>query len=178
MATIGTYRMLKDLDPVRLTTYADSIVDQETLQLAQLAYDAIIALDRRFASWAPDGPAYGASETGSAMLRAYFALVDAIGHVGILLDDAPDAHAPRHATSFTDWLRQIIAEDDPANGGQGILTIDDAAAQRIDDIDAYLRSPAARWAPCGTLDALNDERAELQRRIEDRRIASTRNAQH
>ena len=35
---------------------------------------------------------------------------------------------------------------------------------RVDEIDAYLRSPAARWAPCGTLDALDAERAELENR--------------
>ena len=39
-----------------------------------------------------------------------------------------------------------------------------AATQRIAEIDAYLRSPAARWAPCGTLDALDAERAELESR--------------
>lgn len=87
---------------------------------------------------------------------------------------------PHYSPGFAQWLAQAVKEDDPANGGHGILTIDDDAAdaQRLDEIDAYLASPAARWAPCGTLDALDDERAELQRRIEDRRIANTRNAQH
>jgi len=87
---------------------------------------------------------------------------------------------PHYSPGFAQWLAQAVNDDDPANGGHGILTIDDADAdaQRLDEIDTYLRSPAARWAPCGTLDALDDERAELQRRIEDRRIASTRNAQH
>jgi hypothetical protein len=121
MASIDTYRLLQDLDPVRLTTYADGIADQDTLQLAQIAYDSLIALDRRFSTWAPHGAAYAKSDAGMAMLRAYFALIDAIGHVGIFMDDAPDAHA-RHSTSFAEWLRQIIAEDDPANGGQGILS--------------------------------------------------------
>lgn len=41
----------------------------------------------------------------------------------------------------------------------------DDRAERIAEIDAYLRSPAARWAPCGTLDALDWERANLERSL-------------
>jgi|LakMenEpi03Aug12_release.lakeMendotaPanAssembly.Ray.scaffolds.fasta_scaffold536755_2 hypothetical protein len=64
-----------------------SIADAQTLRAAQHAYDAICALDAHLATLAPNGDAYARSATGTATLRAYFAVVDAIAHAGILMAD-------------------------------------------------------------------------------------------
>lgn len=48
----------------------------------------------------------------------------------------------------------------------------DDRAERIEEIRAYLDSPAARWAPCGSLDGLDDELEWLERSLRNGRLSA------
>lgn len=61
----------------------DSIADGETLAAATAALAAVVALDLRLGSLAPNGPAYAESEVGEHLLTAYLAIRKAGDALGL-----------------------------------------------------------------------------------------------
>lgn len=59
----------------------------ETVAIAQTALTAVMALDAHLGAIQGSGSTYGDTDHGRAMLRAYFALTDALAEAGLLLTD-------------------------------------------------------------------------------------------
>lgn len=64
--------------------------------------------------------------------------------------------------TWDEWLARIVSEDDPANGGAGILTIGDCP--KCDGLGIVERvgtwgDPASRLAPCAECDGTGNRRA-------------------